>query len=203
MALTRKFLASKGIEAEVIDDIIEAHTETVSALKDEVDKLEKYKNDSAELKKVQKELEELKAKQNENGDADSKYSALQKEFEDYKAEIERKQTREAKESAYKEILKDAGIPEKHFAKILKYSDVDGIELTKEGKAKGAADILKSVKDEWSDHVEMSETVGVKTSTPPQGDDGKAKYDTSSAMARVAKFNAERYGNAVATNKEGQ
>ena len=202
MALTRKFLASKGIEADVIDEIIAAHTETVSALKDEVDKLEKYKQDSAKLKDVQKELDELKSKQTETGDADSKLAALQKEFDDYKADIERKQTREAKETAYKEILKDAGIPEKHYAKILKYSDVDGIELTKEGKAKSASDILKTVKEEWSDHVETTETVGATTATPPADGGGKQKYDTSAALQRVAQFNAERYGT-VATKKEGQ
>lgn len=202
MALTRKFLASKGIEADVIDEIIAAHTETVSALKDEVDKLEKYKHDSAKLKEVQKELDELKSKQGETEDADSKLAALQKEFDDYKADIERKQTREAKETAYKEILKDAGIPEKHFAKILKYSDVDGIELTKEGKAKSASEILKTVKEEWSDHVETTETVGAKTSTPPTDGKGEQKYDTSAALKRVAQFNAERYGT-VAEKKEGQ
>lgn len=202
MALTRKFLASKGIEADVIDDIIAAHTETVSALKDEVDKLEKYKEDSAKLKNVQKELDDLKAKQVEEGDADSKLAALQKEFDDYKADIEQKKTREEKEKAYSEILKDAGINEKHWPKILKYSDVDGIELTKEGKAKNASDILKTIKEEWSDHVESTETVGTSTATPPAGNQGGAKYDTSNALKRVAQFNAERYGT-VAKTKEGQ
>lgn len=33
MALTRKFLAAMGIEADKIDSIIDAHTETVDALK--------------------------------------------------------------------------------------------------------------------------------------------------------------------------
>jgi hypothetical protein len=37
MALTRKFLAAMGIEAEKVDEIIAAHTETVNALKEERD----------------------------------------------------------------------------------------------------------------------------------------------------------------------
>ena len=35
MALTRKMLKAMGIEEEKIDEIIDAHTETVNALKDQ------------------------------------------------------------------------------------------------------------------------------------------------------------------------
>ena len=43
MALTRKMLKAMGIEDEKIDQIIEAHTETVDALKVERDQ---YKEDA-------------------------------------------------------------------------------------------------------------------------------------------------------------
>ena len=59
MALTRKLLRSMGIEDEKIDQIIDAHTETVNALKDERDGL---KDAADRLKKAEAELEELKAK---------------------------------------------------------------------------------------------------------------------------------------------
>ncbi len=36
MALTRKFLAALGIEDDKVDEIIQAHTETVNGLKDEI-----------------------------------------------------------------------------------------------------------------------------------------------------------------------
>ena len=36
MALTRKFLAAFGIEADKVDQIIEAHVETVDGLKKEI-----------------------------------------------------------------------------------------------------------------------------------------------------------------------
>ena len=57
MALTRKYLSALGIEAEKIDEIISAHTETVDGLKDEI---AKYKGDAEKLPAVQKELDELK-----------------------------------------------------------------------------------------------------------------------------------------------
>lgn len=210
MALTRKMLSAMGIEDEKIEQIISAHTETVTGLKDKIEGLE---DDAKKLPKVQKELEELKAQVKEREDADNplqkdleklqkKYDDLKKEHDDYKAEITGKEIRKAKEEAYMEILKDAGIPKKHFAKILKYSDVDGVELGDDGKIKTAADILKSVKEEWGDHVEKTEVRGMETTTPP-ANEGGSTTGISRARQLAQKFAAERYGApAAAEKKEG-
>ena len=187
MSLTRKFLASKGIDAEVIDEIITAHTETISALKDKIEDYDKAKADSDKLKVVQKELDDLKAEVAKNSDKD--YDALKEEFETYKAEVSKKETRSAKESAFKELLKDAGIPEKHFAKIIKYSDVDGVELDDKGKITTAKDLLKSIKDEWSDHIEIQGKQGTNTPNPPVGAGGGAKKTKEEIMS--IKDTAER------------
>ena len=53
MALTRKFLTALGVDADKIDEIITAHTDTVEALKEERDK---YKADAELLPNVQEEL---------------------------------------------------------------------------------------------------------------------------------------------------
>ena len=169
MSLTRKFLASKGIDASVIDEIITAHTETVSGLKDELDKANTYKAKAEKLDSVEKELNDLKAEVAKNGG--KSYEALKKEFDDYKANVAKKEARSLKEAAYKEVLKDAGIPEKHWAKILKYSDVDGVELDDKGQIKTKADVLKSIKEEWSDHIETKGQNGAQTATPPAGNGG--------------------------------
>ena len=172
MALTRSFLASKGIEASVIEEIITRHTETVSGLKDDLDKANSYKAKAEKLETVEKELNDLKAEVAKNGG--KSYETLKKEFDDFKAEVARKEARTAKETAYKDILKDAGIPEKHFAKILKYSDVDGVELDEKGKIKTKADILKAIKEEWADHIEKKEQKGADVKNPPSGAGGKQK-----------------------------
>ena len=179
MALTRKFLASKGIEASVIDEIITAHTETVSGLKDELDKANAFKAKAEELDAVKKELNDLKAEAAKNGGMDA--SAWKKKYEDFKAEVEKKETRTAKEAAYKEVLKDAGIPEKHHAKILKYSDVDGVELDDNGKIKDVKNLLKSIKEEWSDHIETKGQKGADTKNPPAGAGGGAKKTKEEIM----------------------
>lgn len=168
--LTRKFLASKGLEADVIDEIIAAHTDTVNALKDKIDDYEKFKKDSEELKTVKAELEALKDDAAKNSGKD--YEKLKAEFEAYKTEVENKAVREKKEAAFKDILKDAGIPEKHFAKIIKYSDIDALELDDKGKITTAKDVLKAIKEEWSDHIPTDSKKGAGVDNPPGNTGGE-------------------------------
>ncbi len=198
MSLTRKALSTMGIEDDKIDQIIEMHTETLNEIKEERDGL---KEDAKKLAAVQKELDELKeaTKGSEKSPYKAKYEAaieekeaLQKEFDQYKADQTAKEAHAAKEKAYREILKDAGIPEKHFAKVLKYSDVDGVELDKDGKIKTAKDILNSIKEEWSDHIESTGTEGARTENPPANNGGKE--DQPSRAAMIAKqYHENLYG----------
>ena len=172
MSLTRSFLASKGIDAEAIDEIIKAHTETISGLKDSLDEAKKYEAKAKQYDEAQKELDELKAEVAKNSDKD--YDKLKKEFDDYKADVEAKATRSAKETAYKALLKDIGIPEKHFAKIIKYSDFNEIKLDDKGEIENAKDLRKSIKDDWSDHIETVTQNGANTAKPPANTGGKGK-----------------------------
>lgn len=172
MSLTRSFLASKGIDAEAIDEIIKAHTETISGLKDSLDEAKKYEAKAKQYDEAKKELDELKAEVAKNSDKD--YDKLKKEFDDYKADVEAKATRSAKETAYKALLKDIGIPEKHFAKIIKYSDFNEIKLDDKGEIENAKDLRKSIKDDWSDHIETVTQTGANTANPPANTGGKGK-----------------------------
>lgn len=204
--LTRKMLSAMEIEAEKITQIINGHTETVSALQGEIDEAKaeaaKYKAEAEKLSGVKAELDTLKkqveADAKERKDKD--YDALKKEFDAYKAEQQRISARAAKEAAFTDILKDAGIPEKYYAKIIKYSDVDGIELDDKGKAVKAKDILKSIKDEWSDHIPQTHTQGASTSSPPFNDGGSkmtreqiAAITDTAARQRAMLENHELYG----------
>ena len=53
MSLTRKMLKAMGIEEEKIDQIIEAHTESIDALKEQRDQ---YKVDAEKLPALQKKI---------------------------------------------------------------------------------------------------------------------------------------------------
>jgi hypothetical protein len=163
MALSRKQLAAMGIEAEKIDQIIEAHAETVSALKDEA---EKYKENALKYADVQKELDQLK-KSTEGKD----YDKLKAEYEKYKADVEAEHTKAAKEKAYRDALKDANLSEKGVEKALKYAEWDKIELDDDGKLKDAKAHVKAVREEWAEYIVKQGTKGAETSTPPAGGGG--------------------------------
>lgn len=163
MALTRKQLVALGIEPEKIDQIIEAHAETVSALKDEA---EKYKGNADKYAEVQKELDQLK-KATEGKD----YDKLKAEFDKYKADVEAEHTKAAKEKAYREALKDANLNEKGIEKALKYAEWDKIELDDDGKLKDAKSHVKAVREEWAEYIVKAGTKGAETSNPPGGSGG--------------------------------
>ena len=167
MALSRKMLKAMGIEDEKIDQIIEAHSDTVDALKEERDK---YKVEAEKVPGIQKELDTLKeaAEKNEGKNPYKvKYDALKEEFETFKADTEKAASKAAKENAYKALLKESGILEKHIDKVLKVSDLDSIELDKDGKIKDVEALKKSIKEEWDDFIPQNKgTQGANTSTPP-------------------------------------
>ena len=196
MSLTRKMLKAMGIEEEKIDQIIEAHSETVDSLKADRDS---YKEDAEKLKDVQRELDDLKAKGDDGWK--EKHDRLKDEFDKYKTDVQAKETKAAKEAAYRAILKDANLSEKGVEKAIKYADWDKIELDTDGKLKGANDHIKAVREEWAEYVTTTTTTGAKTSTPPANNGGKtgktkeeimAIRDPAVRQAEIAK-NPEAFG----------
>ena len=177
MSLTRKMLKAMGIEEEKIDQIIEAHSETVDSLKADRDS---YKEDAEKLKDVQKELDDLKAKGDDGWK--EKHDRLKEEFDQYKNDVQEKETKAAKEAAYRAILKDANLSEKGIEKAIKYAEWDKIELGEDGKLKGANDHIKAVREEWAEYVTTTTTTGAKTSTPP-ANTGGAKLTKAEIYAK--------------------
>ena len=196
MSLTRKMLKAMGIEEEKIDQIIEAHSETVDSLKADRDS---YKEDAEKLKDVQKELDDLKAKGDDGWK--EKHDRLKAEFDQYKNDVQAKEAKAAKEAAYRAVLKDANLSEKGIEKAIKYAEWDKIELDEDGKLKGANDHIKAVRDEWAEYVTTTTTTGARTSTPPANNGGKtgktkeeimAIRDPAVRQAEIAK-NPEAFG----------
>ena len=181
MALSRKYLAALGIEAEKIDEIITAHAESLEAVKSERDRykaaVDEQKSEtsakSEELANVQKELDELKkqveadAKNREGKD----YDKLKEEFDKYKAEQAEKETTATKEKALKELLSDMKMSDKGTAQVLKWMGVGKVELDDNGKIKDAANLRKSIKEDWGDYIQTEGAKGAETHNPPGGAGG--------------------------------
>lgn len=162
MALTRKFLTALGIEAEKVDEIIQAHVDTLEPIKAERDK---YKADAEKLPNVQKELDDIKGASDKDP-YKVKYEAIKEEFSKFKSDVTAKETRAKKENAYKALLKECGVSEKRIDAVLRVSDIDKVEFDDEGKVKSADDIKKAIKEEWADFIQTTTREGANTATPP-------------------------------------
>ena len=127
---------------------------------------------------VKAELEKQPAEKAVNVKDSEEYKTLKQSFDDYKAEVAAKETKAAKEAAYRNILKDANLSEKGIEKAIKYAEWEKIELEADGKLKGASDHIKAAKEEWAEYVTTTTTTGAKTSTPPanNGNSGVTKED---------------------------
>ena len=190
MALSRKFLSAMGIDADKIDQIIEAHTETVEGLKNQI---AQFKSDAEQLPKVKEELEKAKTAAKNSGDA----AKIQEAFDAYKAEVAAERTKAAKKAVLSKIAKDAGLSEAGIAKVLKYTDFGTVELDDKGEAKDSKALLKSLKEEWPEYIKTTNTAGANTANPPAGN-GKS-YKSKDEIFAI-KDDGERQ-RAIAENHE--
>ncbi len=131
---------------------------------------------------VKAELEKQPETKAENVKDSEEYKALKADFDNYKAEVAAKETKAAKEAAYRAILKDANLSEKGIEKAIKYAEWDKIELGEDGKLKGANDHIKAAREEWAEYVTTTTTTGAKTSNPPVNNGGKTGKTKEEIMA---------------------
>lgn len=180
MGFSRKMLKAMNIEEDKIEQIIDAHSETVDALKADRDT---YKEDAAKLAAVQKELDELKAKGDDGYKA--KYEAEKAAHDALKADIAAKETKKAKTDAYRELLKGANIDEKRIATILRAEapTIDKIELDADGKIKNAEQYTESIKSDWADFIVTQSAKGTNTATPP-ANGGAATTKTKEDILKI-------------------
>jgi hypothetical protein len=148
-----------GLTDEQVDTIIEAHTETVDALKKERDG---YKADAEKLPDVQKELDGLKA----GGDYKAKYEKEHKDFEDYKASVTAKETRAAKEAAVRAYLTSKNITGGNLDIAIRGmgAEIDAAELDGE-KIKDTAAIDALIGGTFKGLVVKTGTTGASTPNP--------------------------------------
>lgn len=190
-ATIRNLAKESGVELpkELEDALVSEHLTARNAYADEQVKAELAKQPTEKAGNV-KDSEE--------------YKTLKKSFDDYKAEVTAKETKAAKEAAYRAILKDANLSEKGIEKAIKYAEWDKIELEADGKIKGASDHIKAVKEEWAEYVTTTTTTGAKTSTPP-ANTGGAKLTKAEIYAKDEhgryKLSASERQKALAENPE--
>ncbi len=192
MSLTRNFLKSMGLTDEQVSGIIEAHTDTVEALKRDRDK---FKEDAEKLPAVQKELDDLKAANSGEGSKDAlqaKYDKLDQDFKDYKKSVEDEKVMEKTRSAYRDLLKESGVSEKRLDTVLKVADLSAVKLGDDGKIADADKLKEGIKTEWADFIETHGTKGANPATPPGGNPSNPG-NTGRAKQLAETYYANLYG----------
>lgn len=192
MALTRKMLKAMGIEDEKIDQIIDAHTETVEGLKDQVST---YKADAEKLPGIQKELDDLK-KEGADGGYKAKYEKEHKDFADYKAGIAAKESAAAKEKAARAYFAGKGIPDGSMAMAIRgaKAEIEGLELDGE-KIKDAAALDRLLAGDYKGLIGKQTTQGTDTQTPPD--------TTGGAKSRAEIYKKDDKGRYILSTAERQ
>lgn len=208
MALTRKFLTALNIDADKIDEIITAHSETVDALKAERDNFKAEAEANSEAKanaeKLQKQVDELTEQVKANGkDAYKvKYEAIKEEFDDYKKSVKAEKSKADKTEAYRKLLKEAGVAEKRIEAVLKVSDIDSLKLTDDGALDGADDLKKTIAEEWADFIEKTGVQGASTATPPASSSNGAKTKDEILKIKDTTERQKAWGEYLANQQKG-
>ena len=172
MALTRKFLRALGIEDEKIGEIIDAHTETVEALKDERDRFKGEAESAGEIKKELESAKEQLAKADTDG-YKAKYEKEHNDFEAFRQNVDAEKTSAAKSAAYRTMLDGIGIRGKLAETILGGTDLSKIEMEGE-KIKGAAELEQQIRADWRDYIPETRTQGAHVQNPPQNGGGMTR-----------------------------
>lgn len=167
MALTRKLLKGMGLTDEQVDTIIEAHTDTVDGLKDQI---ATYKADAEKLPGVQKELDDLKK---DNGDDfKARYEKERQDFQAYKDGIAKKEAAAAKEKAARAYFESKGIPAKSMGLVIRGAkgEIESLELDGE-KIKDASALDSLLDGDYKGLIGRAKKTGTETETPPDASGG--------------------------------
>lgn len=191
MALTKKMLKAMGIEDEKIEQIFEAHEESINALREARDTyktdLDKANKELERLSTVEKDLVKANAKLEDAEDTANKLKELRKEYDDFKADVNAKNVMANKAKAFKELLTKAGIPEKRHDAIIRVTDLSTIELDESGKVKDEKTLSENITKEWSDFIITEQTKGANTATPPNNNGGST-FEKMSLAEKMAYAN---------------
>lgn len=175
-------LKAMSIEDEKIEQIIEAHSETVNALKKEQSaEAEKVQQLEEQLAKVQKDLAKFDG---EDVVLKSEFDKIKNEYDEYKNNVEAKEAKTAKENAFRKLLKAESIADDWNDIIVRASGqvIDSIELDKEGNIKDIEKYTQAIDNDWGKCRIKTETRGSQTATPPANNAGATTDLSKLSMA---------------------
>ena len=206
MAFTRKMLKALHLEEDIIEQIMEAHTEVTEAI---IADRDKYKADAEKLPKVQEELnqakESLKTANKDGGEYKTKYETEHAALEKLQKEISEKATAEKTDKALYDWAKKQGYSDNGAKKIVKYGGYRSrIKFDDDGNPTNLDELKDDVSSEWGEYKGEVKTETHKSGEPMTGGTEPKK---SLAAQYYTEYQNRVYGksentNTTNSNKEG-
>lgn len=181
-----------GLTDEQVDTIIEAHTDTVDGLKNQI---ATYKADAEKLPGVQKELDDLK-KEGADGGYKAKYEKEHKDFQTYKTGIEAKESAAAKEKAARAYFQGKGIPDKSMGLVIRGAkgEIESLELDGE-KIKDASALDALLDGDYKGLIGKVKESGTNTQNPSENSGLKMTKEQIMAIKDTAQRQKAMFDNA--------
>jgi hypothetical protein len=195
MALTRKLLKSLSLEESVIETIIDAHTETVDALKQQRDTAQA---EADKVAAITKERDEALDKLSKAGDA----AKVQADFDAYKQQVEGEKLNAATDAALYDLAKKAGIQRESFLKLaVKNFNRDAIKRGDGNSISNGDELVEAFKAEFPDFLatEPSPTPIPPNNPPPGPVKTYTKEQIKGMSAEEINKNWDAVKNALASN----
>lgn len=188
-AIIRKHVDNDGnIPTTAINAIVTAIKAAVG--NEFVDK-ERYKAKLSEIDRLKEEKHTAEDNATTAEKWKDKHDALKSEFEQYKKDITARETKTAKQDAYKAVLKAVDIPDKWLERVMKGVDFDTVELNDKGEIKSADELKETIKKEWADVIGTVGKSGADTNNPPGNNGSPNQFGDIRSM--TAKWHAAKYG----------
>ena len=188
MGITKKFLQSMEIPDNKIELIFDEYANAIAGITADRDK---YKEQADKLASVEKELVKAQAKAEELETVSEQLKKVRAEYADYKAGVDADKVKAVKEKAYRQLLQETGISEKAIDKIIKVTDLSGVEVDDKNNVKDKTEIIKNIKTEWSDFIITQTERGADVANPPSNTGGSTFEKMSLAeKMRFANENPE-------------
>lgn len=196
MSLTRAMLKGMGLTDEQVSAIIEEHTSVTDALKEQRNK---FKEDAEKLPEVQKKYDDLQKDYDDlkagadQSEWEEKYNKEHEALENLKAEIKGKEQTAKVTEAYKKLLAECKVGEKHIASILRVTDFKDLKLKEDGSFEDVDSLKKKIEEDWSGFISSKETHGADVENPPGSEGNNGGEGKSRAAELMAKHREQLYG----------
>lgn len=85
-------------------------------------------------------------------DWQAKYTAEREAFENYRREVSAAEEKRAKSDAYRRLLGECGIPERHRDRLTRLCDIDALTVGEDGMLSGHEALKESIRADWSELI---------------------------------------------------